>query len=109
LQDSGLRGAASSIAELGGACELPQLAAATLASLRVWYDALATSSAAVVGAWRSRAAPWWGELVELRTAAGGFEGRLLDVDQEGALLVEAEDGATRRVLSGEVLRLRRKE
>jgi BirA family biotin operon repressor/biotin-[acetyl-CoA-carboxylase] ligase len=82
------------------------VAAAIVARLRVWYDALASSPGSVVQAWRDLALPWWGEPVAVRTADGTLRGRLLDVDEEGALLVDA-GGETRRLLSGEVVRLRR--
>jgi biotin-(acetyl-CoA carboxylase) ligase len=78
-----------------------------LCQLRVWYDALASSPAGVVAAWRRRAVAWWGESVEIRTGSETLRGRLLDVDEEGALLVASPDGRTRRVLSGEVTRVRR--
>jgi biotin-(acetyl-CoA carboxylase) ligase len=103
-----LRGSVASLLEHCGPLELPRVAAAVLAALRVWYDALAVSGPAVVAAWRARAAPWWGEPVEVSTAGLVLSGRLLDVDDEGALLVAGADGATRRVLSGEVLRVRRR-
>jgi BirA family biotin operon repressor/biotin-[acetyl-CoA-carboxylase] ligase len=85
------------------------LAAAVLARLRVWYDALGRSPRVVLDAWRRRALAWWGETVEVRTAVDVVRGRLLDLDDEGALLVSLEGGGTRRVLSGEVSRLRRVE
>ena len=53
----------------------------------------------------ARAAPWWGGMVEVRTGDGEWRGRLLEVDEDGALVVEVE-GRRRRLLSGEVTRLR---
>ncbi len=50
--------------------------------------------------------PWWGDTVEVRTGAGTLRGRLLEVDDEGALVLSSA-GGTRRVLSGEVVRVRR--
>ncbi len=58
-----------------------------------------------MSAWRARAAPWWGGMVEVRTGEGALRGRLLEVDDDGALVVEVE-GRRRRLLSGEVTRLR---
>jgi BirA family biotin operon repressor/biotin-[acetyl-CoA-carboxylase] ligase len=81
------------------------VAAAVLDRLGVCYDALATSPGSVVSAWRARAAPWWGGEVEVRTAEGGLRGRLLEVDDDGAMVVEVE-GRPRRLFSGEVTRLR---
>jgi biotin-(acetyl-CoA carboxylase) ligase len=78
-----------------------------LCGVRVWYDALASSPAAVVAAWRRRSVAWWGETVEIRTGTETLRGRLLDVDDEGALLLALPDGRTRRVVSGEVTQARR--
>ncbi|HVO09977.1 MAG TPA: biotin--[acetyl-CoA-carboxylase] ligase [Vicinamibacteria bacterium] len=102
-----LRATATSLEELlpAGPPAAASLAAAVIVRLRVWYDALATP-AAVVQAWRRRALPWWGETVEVRTGAGTLRGRLLEVDDEGALVLSVA-GGPRRVLSGEVIRARR--
>ena len=45
-----------------------RVAAAVLARLAVWYDALREAPARVAAAWRERAVPWWGRLVEVRAA-----------------------------------------
>lgn len=102
-----LREAVASLSDVGPAPEVSTLAAALLDRLRVWYDAAASSQAAVVAAWRRRAVAWWGEPVEIRTGGETLRGRLLDVDEEGALLVATGAGRARRVLSAEVVRLRR--
>ncbi len=93
----------------GSAASLPELAwlaAAIVGRLRVWYDALASSPGSIVQAWRARAIAWWGEAVEVTTAEGTWRGRLIDVDEKGALLVKV-GGEMRRLLSGDVARLRR--
>ena len=82
-----------------------ELAAAVICRLGTNYDALAKDPGVVVSAWRARAAPWWGGMVEVRTGDGEWRGRLLEVDEDGALVVEVE-GRRRRLLSGEVTRLR---
>jgi len=102
-----LRDSVASLADVGPAPQVASVAAALLDRLRVWYDAAASSRAAVVAAWRRRAVAWWGEPVEIRTGGETLRGRLLDVDDEGALLVAAGGRQTRRVLSAEVVRLRR--
>ena len=84
---------------------IPQ-SAATLARLSVWYDALRTEPARDVAAWRSQAVPWWGALVEVRTAAGERRGRLTAIDEEGALWLETPAGERIRLVSGEVSRVR---
>jgi BirA family biotin operon repressor/biotin-[acetyl-CoA-carboxylase] ligase len=85
---------------------LPALAAAVLARLGVCYDQLRSSPASVVSAWRSRAVPWWGRVVDVRTGEGALRGRMREVDDEGALVIELEGGGRRRLLSGEVARVR---
>jgi BirA family biotin operon repressor/biotin-[acetyl-CoA-carboxylase] ligase len=101
-----LAGAVTSLRAEGAAdAPVADVAAAVLERLGVWYDALGAGPGRVVSAWRSRAAPWWGDAVEVRTGTGGFEGRLIEVDDDGALVVEI-DGRPRRLLSGEVRRLR---
>ena len=84
----------------------PAVAAAVLARLAVCYDALRSDPRAVVSAWRSRAVPWWGSQVEVRAGRTPLRGRLLEVDEEGALLLELTGGVRRRLLSGEVARVR---
>jgi BirA family transcriptional regulator, biotin operon repressor / biotin---[acetyl-CoA-carboxylase] ligase len=102
-----LRGTTASLAEAGSPPAVAAVAAAVLAGVRVWYDALASSPAAVVSAWRRRSVAWWGESVEIRTGTETLRGRFLDVDDEGALLLALPDGRTRRVLCGEVAQARR--
>jgi len=102
-----LRGQVASLHEGGRAPEVSAVAAAVLAHLRVWYDAVGSAPRAVVSAWRSRAVSWWGEPVEIRTGGGTLRVRLRGVDADGALVVEMPGGQARRVLSGEVLGVRR--
>jgi BirA family biotin operon repressor/biotin-[acetyl-CoA-carboxylase] ligase len=92
--------------EAAGTPAVFDVAAGVLARLSVWYDALQHRPASVVDAWRGRASRWWGMLVQVRTAEDVFRGRLHDVDESGALIVDLEGGGSRRVLSGEVTRLR---
>jgi biotin-(acetyl-CoA carboxylase) ligase len=82
------------------------VATAVLARLAVCYDALGSDPSAVVSAWRSRAAAWWGSQVDVRAGGSPLQGRLLEVDEEGALVLELADGGRRRLLSGEVTRVR---
>jgi BirA family biotin operon repressor/biotin-[acetyl-CoA-carboxylase] ligase len=85
---------------------LVDVAAGVLARLDVWYDALRDRPTSVVDAWRQRATRWWGMPVQVRTAEDVFRGKLHDIDDGGALIVDLEGGGSRRVLSGEVIRLR---
>ena len=102
-----LRGTATSLHAEGARGIRPaEVAAAALARLGVWYDALREAPSQVVAAWRARAVPWWGALVELRTGGGEVHGRLVAVDDDGALVLELPGGESRRFVSGEVSRVR---
>jgi BirA family biotin operon repressor/biotin-[acetyl-CoA-carboxylase] ligase len=99
--------ATSMVAEGGGSATVESVAVAVLARLRVWYDRLHSRPHSVVEAWRSHAVRWWGAAAEIRTSTNSVvRGRLRDVDETGALLLDVDDGRTRRVLSGEVTRVR---
>ena len=92
--------------EAGTTPAIGDVAAGVLARLSVWYDALQRRPDSVVDAWRGHASRWWGMLVQVRTAEDVFRGRLHDIDESGALIVDLDGGGFRRVLSGEVTRLR---
>jgi BirA family biotin operon repressor/biotin-[acetyl-CoA-carboxylase] ligase len=92
--------------ETEGRPALVDVAAGVLSRLPVWYDSLRHRPASVVEAWRKRATRWWGELVQVRMAEDVFRGRLHDIDESGALIVNLEGGGFRRVLAGELTRLR---
>jgi BirA family biotin operon repressor/biotin-[acetyl-CoA-carboxylase] ligase len=103
----GIREPVTSLAAEGaGEVTVPGVAASVLARLCGCYDALRSNPGALVAAWRERAAPWWGGLVDVRTAEGSRRGRLRDVDEDGALVLEIEGGERMRLLSGEVARVR---
>jgi BirA family biotin operon repressor/biotin-[acetyl-CoA-carboxylase] ligase len=102
-----LRDSATSLAACGAREARPlDVAAAALARLSVWYDALRSDPKRVVAAWRQRAVPWWGAPVLVRTASGERRGRLAAVDEEGALVLETPGGETLRLYSGEVSQVR---
>jgi BirA family biotin operon repressor/biotin-[acetyl-CoA-carboxylase] ligase len=102
-----LRGLVTSLAAEGAlTAPVEAVAAAVLAHLIVWYEALRSHPESVLGAWRARSARWWGRLVDVRTAEQIVRGRLRDIDQTGALVLDLEDGGRGRILSGEVVRLR---
>lgn len=90
----------------GRAPEVAPAAAALLGHLPAWYQALVRDPRGVVVAWRERSVPWWGELVQVEAGARTLRGRLRDVGDDGALLLEADDGSLLTLLSGEVARLR---
>jgi len=103
-----IQGAVTSLA-VEGAAAVPVhvVAAAVLARLAVCYDALRSGPGAILSAWRSHAAAWWGSLADVRAGEVPLRGRLLEVDDDGALVLELEGGERRRLLSGEVTRVRR--
>jgi BirA family biotin operon repressor/biotin-[acetyl-CoA-carboxylase] ligase len=102
-----LGGAATSLLLEGGrGAALEDVAAALLARLSLWYDALQRRPSSVVEAWRVHAVSWWGEPVRVETVTGVLQGILRDVDETGALLVDRGEEGVRRVLTGEVTQLR---
>lgn len=83
------------------------LAAAVIARLGVWYDALREDAPRVVAAWRERAVPWWDSEIEVRSGDALVSGRLVEVADDGALVIALAGGERRRLVSGEVSRVRR--
>jgi BirA family biotin operon repressor/biotin-[acetyl-CoA-carboxylase] ligase len=81
-------------------------AAAVLARLRHWYDAVRQDTATVLAAWRRRSLPWWGRPVEARLGESLLRGIARDVDDRGALILELEDGTRAALLAGEVREVR---
>ena len=103
-----LHGSTTSIAaETGQAADPARVAAAVLAHVSVWYHALSHKGPLrVIEAWRARSAPWWGRRVEVRLGSRVVRGVAKDIDERGALLLDAQDGGTLTVHSGEVRELR---
>ncbi|MFN8093016.1 MAG: biotin--[acetyl-CoA-carboxylase] ligase [Vicinamibacteria bacterium] len=103
-----LRGTVATLAgESGRMPATPSVGAAVLSRLAVWYDALGAAPERVVAAWRERAVAWWGERIDVRAGRETLSGRLVGIDDEGGLVLVTDGGQMRRVLSGEVLRVRR--
>jgi len=98
---------AVALCQLGATPALDELAAAVLAGLRLWYHAGPLESRALRGAWHARAVDWWGQTVTCESPEGALVGRCLEVDEDGALVLELEGGTHHRCLSGDVRRLRR--
>jgi BirA family biotin operon repressor/biotin-[acetyl-CoA-carboxylase] ligase len=102
-----LRSAVTSLHDEGArSIDAGAVALALLGRLAVWYDALREAPSRVVAAWRERSAPWWGTTVEVRSGTELLHGRLLELDEAGALVIELADGARRCLVSGEVSRVR---
>jgi BirA family biotin operon repressor/biotin-[acetyl-CoA-carboxylase] ligase len=93
--------------ETGRAAGVAPAAAAVLARLGVWYDALSREETArVLAAWRERSIPWWGRIVEARRGASVVRGIAQGLDERGALVIDLDDGSRIAVASGEVNELR---
>ena len=104
--DAQARAAATCLADCGAAADPLDLAAAVLGRIRAWYHRFAAGDAGLVEAWRARALPWWGRLVEARSAEGVTRGRATGVDASGALVLELDGGARVLVHSGDVSEVR---
>ena len=108
IPDGELRATATSVGEEAGReVTRDQAAAAVLARIRVWYDALARGDAsAIVHAFTARALPWWGRMVEVLSGETAVRGLARGIDGRGALLIEKDDGAVEAVVSGEARQVR---
>ena len=91
---------ATALAEVGRYAP-DMILAAYVRALHTWYERWRQEGFAPVrAAWRARAAGL-GRPIRVRLDAAALHGRFLDIDQDGALLLEAA-GQTRRVAAGEV-------
>jgi BirA family biotin operon repressor/biotin-[acetyl-CoA-carboxylase] ligase len=108
VQADPARGAATSVREqTGREADRDRAAAAVLAQVRVWYDAVARGEAgAVVEAFTARSLPWWGRTVEVRSGETALIGTARGIDSRGALLLELPDGSTAALVSGEARQVR---
>lgn len=66
----------------------------------------AASNHDVVAHWKTLAAPWWGEEVDLIDGEVRRRVTLLDVNPEGQLVVRDESGVVRSLVAGEVRKLK---
>jgi len=88
--------------ELGRPVDRGELFAACLVQLAARYaDLRAGRRQNVIGAWRQRASPTFGRLVEWVDEGATKAGVVRDIDDEGGLLVDTEAGIV-RVVSGEL-------
>jgi BirA family biotin operon repressor/biotin-[acetyl-CoA-carboxylase] ligase len=105
--DAEARTHAACLADFRTPPEVPEVAAAVLARMRVWYHRLAAGGGGeLIAAWRARALPWWGRHVEAKSGDEVLRGRAIDVDESGALVLLLENGTTALVHAGEVRALR---
>jgi BirA family biotin operon repressor/biotin-[acetyl-CoA-carboxylase] ligase len=84
-------------AVLGTGIDREQLITRLLAHVEHWIDRyIAAGISAIVPAWRERM------LVDLRLRAGDLAGTLVDLDDDGAVLLRTDDGDVHRIRSGAV-------
>jgi BirA family biotin operon repressor/biotin-[acetyl-CoA-carboxylase] ligase len=73
-----------------------------LQELERWYSIFINEGGAVIlKAWRSRA-HIKGRRVNVTSFGETLAGKAIDVDSDGALILETEDGKRRRVVAGDV-------
>ncbi len=105
LPDRPLYPASSLAVELGAPVDRARLLAAWLDRMEVWRDRLAAEGGIprVLARWRALAGTL-GQTFVVRTGHGNgeFRARAVDVDDDGALIVETSDGARHRILSGDL-------
>ncbi len=88
--------------ELGKKVKLENLLRTILERFENYYDlSVKYGYAQIIGEWK-KSASFLNRLVEVRTQDERLVGSALDVDEEGALILRLEDGATRRVFVGDV-------
>ncbi|MCO4743643.1 MAG: biotin--[acetyl-CoA-carboxylase] ligase [Proteobacteria bacterium] len=87
---------ATSLGSLGGQTDRTELALALLQGLHALPDQVATRPQQVLARWRVHA-----KMLGERVRVAGHEGRAVDIDTDGALLVQTRSGV-QRVLAGDV-------
>ncbi len=98
--------ATSIVRELGLKVDRVQLLRRILEALEAEYLLLLSQGpGAVLNHWRELSATL-GKEVEVQTGQTSFKGRALDIDEEGALILEQAGGQRLRVTSGDVVHLR---
>jgi BirA family biotin operon repressor/biotin-[acetyl-CoA-carboxylase] ligase len=98
---------ATSIAATTAALSIETVGAAVLGHLRVCYDAVLRGDARrVVRDWRALSVAWWGRSVSVRDGVTVTQGRLVDIDESGRLVIAMDHGERRALSSGDVTALR---
>jgi len=97
-----LRDAATSLARAGHAIGREDVAAGFLNAFEpLWTEHAEGDRSLAIAAWKSRAT-FWGAIVTVRMPAGPLRGIARTLDDDGALLVETEDGTLVPVIAGDV-------
>ena len=97
-----VRVAATSLSEETGAdVDRTALVAELLEQLDRWYNRFLTDEPAVLAAWRDESVTL-GRRVRVQGAAERIDGMARDIDMEGRLVVQLDDGTLRQVAAGDV-------
>lgn len=96
---------ATALGEHGLDVDRPALVADITARILRFLHANAPGRATVME-WKTLSVPWWGESVRLIEAGIERTVTLLDINEEGQLMVKDERGAVRALASGEIRRVR---
>ena len=89
-------------AEMGRPVSRKAFAALLLEGLEQWYEIfLKEGGAPVLKAWRDRA-QIQGKTVRVTSFDEVLIGRAIDVDSDGALILETRDGERKRIVAGDV-------
>jgi BirA family biotin operon repressor/biotin-[acetyl-CoA-carboxylase] ligase len=86
---------------LGRVVDRSAFAVDLLGRLERWLDAVFADGAAVIAAWK-HLSNTLGQRVTIADGAASFTGRARDLDADGALLVERDNGSVVRVRAGEI-------
>ncbi len=76
-----------------------------LKSLLRYFETLLKEKERIIGDWKALNTTI-GKKVRVITSEGEFVGKALDIDEEGALLIELEEGSLKRIFSGDCFHLR---
>jgi BirA family biotin operon repressor/biotin-[acetyl-CoA-carboxylase] ligase len=89
--------------EMGQAISRKTFLQALLQELEAWYEIfLKEGSAPVLKAWRDRA-QIKGRPVKVTAFGDALSGIAIDIDSDGALILETEGGERKRVVAGDVV------
>ncbi len=98
----GLEGVSSLDIEAGRRLDRPSILRTVLQEIEYWYSTYMRDGAEpVLSEWRARSMTI-GNRVTVSSPRMTFDGQAVDVDCDGALIVEVDGGARRRVLCGDI-------
>jgi BirA family biotin operon repressor/biotin-[acetyl-CoA-carboxylase] ligase len=92
----------ASLQTLGSSAAVEQVLEAYCRQLAVWIGVWRREGfAAIRTAWLARAGNL-GQMIEVKAGQESCRGRFAQLDESGALVLELDDGATRRITAGEI-------